>query len=145
MRQPIFAIAGLALFATAAFAHSGVTNAAVKARMDLMGEIKDASGVLGGMARGKIAFDADKAAAAKASLIATAGQIPALFEAPEMDPKTEALPAIWDNWADFTAKADAMTVAAQALDVSSAQAIGQSMRPLGQSCGGCHKSYRIDK
>lgn len=139
------ATVGIILTASAALAHSGVKDPNVMARMNLMGEVKDNMGVLGGMAKGKMAFDADKAAMAKAGLIANAQAIPAAFEINAMDPKSEALPAIWENWEDFVTKASAMETAVGTLDVSSAEAIQGGLRSVGGSCGGCHKSYRIDK
>jgi cytochrome c556 len=139
------ATVGTILAASAALAHSGVKDPNVMARMKLMGEVKANMGVLGGMAKGKMAFDADKAAMAKAGLIANAQAIPAAFEVKVMDPKSEALPAIWENWEDFASKAGAMEAAVGALDVSSAEGIQGGLRSVGGSCGGCHKSYRIDK
>lgn len=136
---------GAILTASAALAHSGVKDPNVKARMDLMGEVKASMGVLGGMAKGKMAFDAEKAAMAKDSLIQSAQGIASAFEVNAMDPKSESLPAIWENWDDFTAKASAMEAAVSALDVSSAEGIQGGLRSVGGSCGGCHKTYRIDK
>ncbi|WP_161594648.1 c-type cytochrome [Marimonas lutisalis] len=130
---------------TAVLAHSGVKNPAVKARMDLMGEIKDATGVLGGMAKGEIAFDPARAAAAREALIEQAGRIPPAFEARETDPKSEARDEIWTDWDGFIARARAMEDAAAALNAGSLDGVRAGMGALGQSCGGCHKPYRIDK
>lgn len=138
-------IAAAAILASVALAHSGVQNPAVKARMMLMGQIKDATAILGGMAKGKIAHDAAQAAMARAALIAHSGEIAAAFEAADSDPKSEALPAIWNNWQDFRQKADAMTAAAEAMGTGSPTDIGTGMAALGRSCGGCHKLYRIEK
>ena len=146
--RPGPALAGVALvcgFAGAALAHSGVKNAAVKARMALMGEIKDATAVVGGMTKGEVAFDAARAAAARAALMSHAGQIAPAFEARESDPKSEARPGIWSDWADFAAKADVMAAAAAALDTGSLVGLQASMGDLAASCGGCHKLYRIEK
>lgn len=133
------------LIASAAFAHEGVKDPNVKARMELMGKVKNNIGMLGGMAKGAVAFDADKAAMAKAGLIANAKAIPAAFEINATDPKSEALPAIWENWDDFAAKAQAMEAAVSSVNVSTLEGIQGGMRTIGGSCGGCHKTYRIDK
>ena len=97
------------------------------------------------MARGKIPFDAAQAERAKAKLSAAAAGIPAAFEVQAEDPKSEALPAIWSNWDDFTAKSVAMETAVSGLDTSSLEDLRAGLGPIGRSCGGCHKSYRIDK
>lgn len=145
MKKMIVAVAlGTALAGTA-FAHEDVKNPAVKSRMELMGQVKDATGTLGGMAKGEMAFDEAKATAARAALIEHAAAIPAAFEAKEMDPKSTALPAIWDNWEDFVTKANAMGAAAEQLDASAQEWIGPGMGALGGSCSACHKAYRVKK
>lgn len=126
--------------------HSGVKNAAVKARMDGMGAIADQTKILGGMAKGALPFDPAKAQAAARAITAEAGRIPALFEAAESDPKSEALPVIWENWDDFQAKADGLARAAEAMDgVGTLEALRAAMPGLGQSCKACHRDYRIAK
>lgn len=133
-----------ALCATAAVAHAGVKDPIVKARMDLMGQIKDATGVLGGMAKNPGNYDAAKAAKARADLIDYSAKVSAAFETQADDPKSEASDMIWTKWDDFTAKADALTAAATALDPSSIDGVRAGMGGIGQSCGGCHKSYKLN-
>ena len=145
MKYIFAALAIGATFAGAAFATEDVKNPAVKARMELMGQVKDATGVLGGMAKGEMAFDEAKATAARAALIEHAAAIPAAFEAKEMDPKSTALPAIWENWDDFVIQAGALGTAAEALDTSAQEWLGAGMGGLGGSCAGCHKVYRVKK
>lgn len=74
-------------------------------------------------------------------------QIPSWFPSGSDRGETRALPAIWQNFADFEAKAKnaeglakALVVAAKSGDPSAtAQAFGK----LGQEgCGGCHRPYR---
>ncbi|MFY0594908.1 MAG: cytochrome c [Cognatishimia sp.] len=126
----------------AALAHQGVKDAKVKAWMHAMMQAGQASKTLGNMAKGTAAFDADQAADAQAILIEVSAAIPTLFEVKSDDPVSEALPAIWEDYADFTGKAEAMKAASETLDVSSAETLTAGMRSLGRSCGGCHQSYR---
>lgn len=135
----------LSLVATVAFAHGGVTDPTVKARMSLMGEVKEAMGVIGGMAKGNKPFDATLAATAKEDLVRAAQQIPAAFEVPASDPKSEALPEIWSDWDGFAAKAVAMEAAVAAVDTSSLEGLRGGLAGVGKSCGGCHKTYRMEK
>lgn len=128
-----------------ALAHQGVKDPVVKARMHAMGTAGQATKVLGDMAKGSIAFDADKAAEAKALLIQVARDLPETFKENASDPVSEARPTIWDDFADFTIRAEIMETTATALDTSSAASIGAGMRALGGSCGGCHKAYRQKK
>ncbi len=136
---------GLATLASVAMAHEGVKNEAVKARMILMKDIKDAVGVLGGMAKGEVSFDAAKADAAKEALIRHSAQIPAAFEAEEMDPKSESKPEIWETWEDFVSKSEALGAAAGELDTSDQAWIGPGMGKIGATCKACHETYRVKK
>lgn len=142
MRSTAVIFTASLMIASMALAHNGVKNAQVMARMQGMEQIGAASKTLGNMARGRLAYDADAAAAAKAALTLHAGEIAGLFEENASDPKSEALPVIWEDFADFTAKADALTQAAEALDISSADSIGAGMRAIGGSCRSCHSTYR---
>lgn len=138
-------VMGATLLAGAALAHGGVKDPQVKARMDLMVTVKDNMAVLGGMAKGKLAFDATQAAAAQKALVEAANAIPAAFEAPATDPKSESLPAIWENWPDFTTKAADMGRAVASVDVTSLAGVQSGIPTIGKTCGACHQSYRMDK
>lgn len=143
MTPRISLAAALAMIAAAALAHEGVKDPQVKARMDAMEEIAAATKVLGQMARGATAFDAEEAHGAAASIAARAAEVPALFEAQADDPTSEALPAIWQNFGDFTAKAGAMEQAARAATaISSPADLGPALSALGTTCKDCHGPYR---
>ena len=129
--------------ASVAYAHEGVKNPAVKARMMAMSEIGAGMKVIGQMAQGKAAFDAAKAQAAVASIQAQSALVPTLFQANETDPKSEAAPAIWTNWGDFLNKAAAMKAAADAATANDPTALGQALRGLGGTCKACHSDYRL--
>lgn len=145
MRQTAFGTLILCLVAGIAFAHSGVTNPAVKARMELMSEVQDATAVLGKMARKAMPFEAARAEAARLKLVETAAAIPLAFEAPEHDPKSEARPAIWRKWEQFQQSAEFMQTAAQGLDTRSLDTMRAGMAKLGRSCKSCHEAFRIEK
>lgn len=138
-------ILGAVLIAGSALAHGGVKDPQVKARMDLMGTVKNNMAVLGDMAKGATGFDPEDAETARSALLDAANAIPAAFATPANDPKSEALPAIWDRWGDFTAKAADMGKAVAAVDIRTLDGIQSGMRTIGQTCGACHKSYRMDK
>lgn len=128
----------------AASAHEGVKNPAVMKRMQGMTEIAAQLQVIGDMAKGEAAFDA-KAARAAASGIAThAAAAPALFEAREDDPKSEAKPAIWENFEDFSRLS--LELEEIATDLSATISAPDDLRPalqrLGQNCKACHTDYR---
>ncbi len=131
------------LTAGAAFAHDGVKNPAVKKRMIGMSSIAANTKIIGSMAKGAIAFDADAANAALAAIEAEAAKIPAKFKAQETDPKSEAKPSIWSNFGDFTAKATMLEAAAKSgAGIATKADLGPALQGLGQSCKSCHGAYR---
>jgi cytochrome c556 len=142
MKKITIAIVAMVLSGAAIHAHS-VENPVVQKRMDLMKEIKSAIGVLGGMAKGTIAFDVVAATAAQTTLIEQSELVATTFEANETDPKSEALPSIWENWDTFVDMADDLTFAAEGLDVTSLDGVRGGLGNIGASCGACHKKFRM--
>ncbi|MGP6086467.1 c-type cytochrome [Antarctobacter jejuensis] len=143
MRKTVLAVV-LACTAAAAFAHGGVKNAAVLARMEGMKSIGDAMKVLGTMAKGQAPFAADPAQQAAATIARHAAQTPALFKAPETDPKSEARARIWKDFQDFTEQAMAMeqaAIRAQSLLVSKT-GLKPAVQSIGATCKSCHELYR---
>lgn len=145
MKNQFRAVSTIMLFsiATAAVAHNAVKNPQVKARMDAMVQISQNLKIIGGMAQGKTQFDSTVAQGALDALTQQAGLVTGLFKAEETDPKSEALPAIWTNWSDFTAKADALGIAADKMDVSTVESLGQGLAAIGGTCKSCHSDYRM--
>ena len=135
----------IAITAGAAIAKDGVTNPVVKARMDTMQAIRVNTGVLGNMASGKEAFDATAATAAKTALAAAAAEIVAKFTENADDPVSEGSPKIWEDFAGFTGKAEALVTAAEAVDVASLAGLQADMGAIGGACQACHEVYRAKK
>ena len=135
----LFAVA----FATGALAHSGVKNPVVMQRMMAMEAIVDAMQVLKHMAKGKTAFDQEAAQAALAEIKAGAVKTPSLFEAEEDDPKSEARPEIWTEFADFTEKSRAMEIASERVaPFETLNELQEAVTALDQTCRACHQTYR---
>ena len=132
------------LAALPALAHDNVQNAEVKARMHLMEEIRDATATLGGMAQGKTPFDAATAEEARAALAEKAAEVPDAFRSRAQDPRSEALDAIWNDFDDFTEKAQNLQVAAEELDPTTLDSLQAGMASVGRTCGACHQDYRMD-
>ncbi len=145
-----FIAAALAASTSAAFAGGHGGNPAVKARQSHMQLYAHNLGILGGMARGNIEYDAGAAQAAANNLAAlsTLDQrsywVPGTSNA-ELGEATRALPALWE--AGSTAREiggqlaeAAATLAAVAGDGQGA--LGPALGPVGASCGACHETYR---
>lgn len=129
--------------AAATMAYADVSNPAVAARMEAMKDIGGSMKTLGDMAKGSVDFDAEAAQAALATVAESAAVLPALFEAQESDPESEAKPEIWTNWDDFVSKAEALEAAAAGATIASSDDIGPAMGALGGSCKSCHSEYRM--
>lgn len=130
--------------ATAVTAHEGVKNPAVMARMQGMKEVAADVKVLGDMAKGQATFDQAAARAAAASIAQHAAEAPGLFKAREDDPKSEALPTVWERFDDFTAKSLELETIAIGLSTSitSADDLRPALQKLGANCTACHEVYR---
>jgi cytochrome c556 len=136
------------LSATLALAHSDCAPGVVKERCDLMERQGDDMKIIGDMAKGKTTFDAAKAAEAARDIVITAKKIHELFPEGSGGGTSEALPAIWEHWDDFTAKADDLGKAAEtlaaALDGGDADWKG-AFQGVSDACKACHQDYRKKK
>ena len=100
--------------------------------------------VLVDMMQGKTAFDLAAAQKAFAGFEDIAAKAPALFPPDSKTGDTNALPAIWDNKADFEGRfakfgADAKAAAAAVTDQASLKA---NLPGVLKNCGGCHELYK---
>ena len=140
--------AGLTALAGLALAHEGATGV-VKERMDLMEDQKDAMKLMGDMAKGKTPFDTAKAAEAARVIETTSAKIPELFPEGTTGHPSEAKKEIWQNWEDFTSKADDLARAASELESAIDKAAGDEWKAgfqnVSEACKACHKSYRLEK
>ena len=118
-------------------------------RHQLMEEIGDNTKILGQMVKGDTPYDTQKAQAALDVLIANGTKFVTLFpEGSETGHDTRALPAIWENWSDFEAKASALVDASEAAKVAADEGLepfSVAFREVGGSCRACHNEYRAEK
>jgi cytochrome c556 len=115
----------------------------IKERRALMKANGAATKTVVGMLKGA-PFDLDAVKAALKSYAEAAAKEPALFPESSKGGDTNALPAIWENKADFNARfakfADDINAASTAIvDAASFKA---TMPGVLKNCGGCHELYR---
>lgn len=141
------------LIATPAFAQDDF-SANLKARQGQFRILALNLGILGGMAKGEIAYDAETAQMAADSIhaVSMVKQSPMTLWPEGTDEMaidgTRALPAIWENWDDFASKWSALGEAAAGLQSAAAngqEAIGPAIGPLGNACKACHDDYRASQ
>jgi cytochrome c556 len=100
------------------------------------------------MIKGEAPFDLAKAKAIFASFEEAAAKAPPLFpDTAKEGGETAALPAIWQDKADFEARftkfgADAKAAEASVTDLASFKT---AFSGIGKDCGGCHELYRQKK
>jgi len=141
--------------ATAAFAAAFIPLAVAQddppqvERWELMDEIGNNAQVMGDMVKGEEPYDAERVADALSVLIENGQKFPTLFpEGTESGHDTRALPAIWENKADFEEKAEAMVAAARAAREPAQEgldAFRAAFGELGDTCSACHTDYRAEE
>ncbi|MDJ0992563.1 MAG: cytochrome c [Dinoroseobacter sp.] len=144
MNIKILATSLVAVLGTQVVAHEGVKNPAVMARMNGMKTISENMKVVGEMAKGKTRFDVSAARAAMVAVAEGAAETPALFTPEEDDPKSEALPLIWERFDDFTEKANRLEILASQLSASieEPEDLRSALFVLGENCKSCHELYK---
>ena len=139
--------------ATAVFAggHDDVPPE-IKARNALMQLYSTNLGTLGGMAKGEIAYDADLAQAAADRLVALSNlsQVGMWSEGTSSDDtdKSRALPVAFtelDKVLELNGDLHEAALQAAAVAGDGQEAIGGTMKALGDACSACHKAYRKPK
>lgn len=147
-RMIALGLAAMTLAAGVAAAQDAV-EAAVKARKGQFEVMAQSMGVLGGMARGNVPYNA-QAASAAAGNIATITKLnqSALWPAGSHNgtlKNTRAQPNIFENVADFTAKWETLGKRATALQAAAGNGL-DALRPaiggVGGACQDCHEKYR---
>lgn len=136
------------------FAEDGPHDKAIKARQSMFQLYSFSMGILGGMAKEKIEYNADLAAEMAANLNAAANLGQSAFWPAGSDngnpenAKTRALPAIWDTYPAITEKGDALKAAAAVLAENAGnglEALQGAIGDVGQACKGCHDDFRAEK
>ena len=140
MTRIVLAVFAAALGVTAVFAQ-GDPIGARKAMMKTNGA---SAGQGAKFMKGEEPFDLAKAQAIFAGYQKASGEFGKLFPDNSKSGDTAALPAVWENKADFDAKlakfgADAKDAAAKVKDEASFKAVFPEVQ---KNCGGCHQTYR---
>ena len=139
----------LALPVSDASAQAAPTDrASVEYRQLVMGAIGSNMGAIGGIMKNQLALPG--AVANHAQQMADAAKLVApAFKQKVTAGKTDAKAEIWKDWAKFekaiATYEKAASQLASAAKGSDPAAVGLAVRALGESCGGCHDSFRKPK
>jgi cytochrome c556 len=117
----------------------------IAARKALMKANGEQAKIGAAIAKGDAPFDAAKVQTIFVTFVEAAEKAPALFpDNSKTGGKTEALPAIWKNKADFEARlakfgADAKAAQADVKDLATFKALWAGL--IRKNCTGCHEKY----
>jgi len=145
MNRIVLAVGAVALAVTAVAAQSDP----IAARKALMKKNGDEAKAAAAMVKGEAPFDAARAHTIFATFADSAAKAPALFpDNSKTGGDTAALPAIWENKADFDARfvkfgKDAKEAEGKVKDLDSLKASWGGFAK--ENCGGCHEKYRAKK
>jgi cytochrome c556 len=145
MLRIVLAVSAVALGITAVVAQSDP----IAARKALMKKNGDEAKIGTAMAKGEAPFDAAKVQTIFATFADSAAKAPALFPDNSMTGgDTAALPAIWENKADFDARF--AKFGKEAKEAEGALKDGDTFKAkwgafTKDNCGGCHEKYRLKK
>ena len=132
------------VISSVAFAHSGVKDQNVKERMMVMKAMADNTKVIGQMLKRKTQFDANEAKSALERLSYLSLKTPKVFTVNATDPKSEAKPAIWDEFDEFTKLSLelAETSIVLANSIENIEDLRPALKRISSGCKSCHSKYR---
>jgi cytochrome c556 len=141
--RTVLAVAAVALGVTAVMAQQDP----IAARKAIMKANGQQAGIGSKMAKGEEPFALDKAKKVFATYQDVA-KVHALFpENSKTGGDTAALPAIWQNKADFEARLTKLTTEAKAAEAATKDldTFKAQFAEVQKNCGGCHETYRQKK
>jgi cytochrome c556 len=147
MRRIIKTVTITALLAASA-ASAATPEDDIKYRKAVMMTMAGHFGAISLIATGKLPYQARLLSHAEA-LAAAGDQMSELFPAGSGSGETDALARIWAEPEQFQKAADAAKAATaqlrDAIKAGDKAAIGKAMRPVAESCKGCHDRYRKEQ
>tara|TARA_B100001287_G_C22661582_1_gene520642 strand:- start:53 stop:421 length:369 start_codon:yes stop_codon:yes gene_type:complete len=116
----------------------------VKERMMVMKEMAGNTKIIGQMLKGKTSFDANQVKLALERLSALSLETPKVFTINATDPKSEAMPNIWDEFDEFTklSKDLAETSIVLANSIATIEDLRPALKKVSSGCKACHSRYR---
>lgn len=144
----IITIGSAALLLAAATAGAATPEDAIRYRQAVMETMAGHIGAISLIFSGKVEHQEYLVSHAEA-LAAAGDQIGKLFPAGSVGGKSEALPLIWEDSDKFQKAAEAIKVTTaqlrDAIKGGDKAAIAKSLKPVGDSCKGCHDRYRKEQ
>lgn len=147
-RMPLVVTLSLTLLSAAGLVASAQNAAPIKERQDHLEAMGKAAGPVGKMFKGDEDFDLAKVQAALTLFQEKAAVLPKLFpDDSKTGEDTEALPAIWENKADFEGRFPKLAESAKAAAavITDEFTLADEWPKVVEVCKECHKKYRKPK
>jgi cytochrome c556 len=140
MIRVVFVVGALALGVTSVVAEGNV----IEQRQSLMKDLSAKARPVTGALRGQTPFNLEQVQTALRTYSEHAKVLPTLFTESSKSGTSDALPAVWENKADFEARfaklaTDAQTALATVKDEASFKT---EFPRVMKNCGGCHEMFR---
>jgi cytochrome c556 len=138
LNRTVFAIAALAIGVTTAFAD------VISDRAALMKQQSAQTAQGAKFMKGEEPFDLAKAKNIFTVLASTADKMPSVFPESSKTLDSKSLPALWEKYDDFKAKAAKLGADAKAAEASvkDEASFKTAFPEVTKNCGGCHQLYR---
>ena len=146
MRLKAIAVAVLVAGLGVGIAIAAQEDGTHEARSALMKKVGGAAGAMAAIAKGEKPYDAEVVKASLTTIAETAKVFPDQFKPGTETGDKAASPKIWEDHADFKARAAKLSTDADKLLAqlpTDAAGVGTAMKALGANCGGCHEKFRI--
>jgi len=135
----------LLLCSTLLMAHSGASGV-VKERMELMKSVGEEMKTIAAMVKGQKPLDPARIREGATLIALKSGHVEALFPKGSLMQPTEALPAIWDRWPEFSELTQRLRQEAEQLgrkaEEGDRRELLRQFAALGKVCSGCHTDFR---
>lgn len=147
MTMIVVAVTTGAIFGVDAASHEKATGV-VKERQELMKGIGKAMKGLSAMAKGEADYNADEVKKWATSIQTSSAEVSKLFPEGSLQPASEALPTIWQDWAKFEKLSkqlgETSGAVAEAAD-GGRGAMVPAFANLAKNCNACHTDFRKKK
>jgi len=155
MKQIRFVLMPMIVAAVATGGISGVNATAheqatgvVKERMELMKANGKAMKALSAMVKGESPYNAAEVKMLATSIQSNSSQVPKLFPEGSLQPPTEALPTIWQDWPKFESLTRQLGETSGAVADAADGGLGTVVPAfvgLAKTCNACHTDFRKKK
>ena len=130
--------------------HEDLPAGPIRDRHELMeGQAAQAEEINEAFSIGSEGFDTGIIQRAAQGIALSAHRIPELFPKGSTDPKSRALPAIWQNWDKFVALAKQLEEQANSLSAAAGAEDDENLKEKSQkmfaTCKSCHDQFRAPK